>query len=108
MVLTLDSFIRTTSGNKHLVICNCDFDSAYTASGEALTAANLGFKKIEFLLAAPKSGYVFNYDYTNSVLRCYLGDNDADADGVMAESGENDNLASLTDVKIFAIGYGRG
>lgn len=59
---------QTVFGNKRVTVADVDFDSSYPTGGESLTAANLKLTKIELLLASPKAGFSFEYDYTNSKL----------------------------------------
>lgn len=108
MGLTVDNFVRTIFGNKVISMCDVDFDSQYAANGEALAASTLGMRKVEFLAATPKAGYVFEYDYTNGKLKAYWGDYTATAVGVLTEVTDSANMSAVTDVKVFAVGYGRG
>lgn len=50
------------------------FDNAYATGGESLTAADLGFpvgSTIVLLLAQPRLGFSFEYDYTGKKLLAY-------------------------------------
>lgn len=69
MALTVTLNNRTTFGNKKITVADIDFDSSYPTGGESLTAAQLGMKKIELLIATPKTGFSFEYDYANSKLK---------------------------------------
>lgn len=71
MALTLTSRSQVVAGNKRNVYITAAWDSSYASGGESLTAANLGLRTITRLTAEPMSGFVFLYDYTNSVLRAY-------------------------------------
>ena len=106
MALILDQFKRTIFGNKRIVMCDCDFDSSYPTGGESLTAASLGIKTIELLIAEPKSGYVFSYDYTDAKLMVYYADYAAAAAGALIQIPDLTDLSAITNVKIFAIGTG--
>jgi len=108
MALTVDNFVRTVFGNKVIAFCNVDFDASYPTGGEALAASTLGMKKVEFLLAEPKLGYVFEYDYANSKLKAYWADFSATAAGALSEVADTTNLSAVADVRVFAVGYGRG
>lgn len=94
-------------GDLKCTITSIDFDSSYPTGGEALTAANLGLSKVEFVSIQSKDGYVFNYDYTNSKVLVYITKDPADtggADVVLQQVGDTTNLSALTGVKVFAIG----
>jgi len=69
MALTISVVERTVFGNKRIVIADVDFDSSYPTGGESLQASDVGLKAIDFLQATPKSGYIFEYDYTNEKLK---------------------------------------
>lgn len=45
------------------------FDSSYPANGESLTPAMIGLKTIDYLEVLPKSGFTFEYDYTNQKIK---------------------------------------
>lgn len=51
------------------------FDSSYPNTGatigEALTAANINLSTIRHITFQPTSGYLFEYDYTNSTVKAY-------------------------------------
>jgi len=47
------------------------FDSSYPVGGESLTASDLGLNVVQFANATPQTGYVFEYDYTNSKLQVF-------------------------------------
>jgi hypothetical protein len=71
MALTVTVKDRTIFGNKRLVIAEIAFDSSYATGGESLTADMLGLAEIDHLIPSPKSGYLFEYDYTNLTLMAY-------------------------------------
>lgn len=71
------------------------FDSSYPTGGEALTAADFGLSSIVWAHASNASGYVFSYDYTNSKLLAYRGDNDNAADAPMIEVANAVNLSAV-------------
>jgi len=89
-------------GNLKYVIKRILFDSSYASGGESLTATDLGLESIHIVLAhGEDSGYVPQYDYTNSKLAVY----EAGADGAAL-----DEVASTTDLSAFyarIIAYGR-
>lgn len=69
MALTVTINKRTVIGDRRSVVADVDFDSSYPTGGESLSAADLGLKKVELVLASPNSGFSFEYDYTNSKLK---------------------------------------
>jgi len=71
MALTISVVERTVFGNKRIVIADVDFDDSYPTGGESLQASDVGLKAIDFLQAAPKSGYIFEYDYSNEKLKVF-------------------------------------
>lgn len=140
MALTISVQNRSVFGTKRIVVADVDFDSSYPTGGESLTAADLGLKKIDLLLASPEEGISFEYDYTNSKLLAYVpgaaisstaGSNTIDdfvMDGVAAtatvslglgdasgltsisfgaqlEVGNTKDLSTITDVRIFVVGF---
>ena len=62
---------RSVFGNKRVRVVDVDFDTSYPTNGEALTGADLGLSVVDIVIPSPKSGYVFEYDYTNSKLKAY-------------------------------------
>lgn len=69
MALTITAKEKSVFGNKRIVTADIDFDSSYPTDGESLTPANLGLKEINILLTTSKSGYMFEYDYSNKKLK---------------------------------------
>lgn len=62
-----------TSGNKKIRIADLDITS-YTSSGEAVTAANFGLKKLDyirFIDGTSDNGHVWRWDDTNDKVRVY-------------------------------------
>jgi hypothetical protein len=105
MALTIDSIERSVFGNKRVVVANVDFDSSYPTGGEALAPSDFKLTKFDFVVAEPKSGYVFNFDYANNKLKVFQGDNDNAADAPLVEVANTTNLSTLTDVRLFAFGH---
>lgn len=62
---------RSRSGSQHKVVVDIAFDSSYPTGGEALTASNVALSVIEDWNIPPNSGYLFNYDATNSKVLAY-------------------------------------
>ncbi len=104
MALSIDIREQTIFGDKQVVIFDVDFDSSYPTGGESLPATDLGMSNIDILIPTPKSGYVFEYDYSNEKLKAYYADYDASSDGALIEVANTTNLSSVTDVRCIAIG----
>ena len=86
----------------HLHHRQVDFTSSYPTNGEALTAADLGFtSKPTIVLAIPKGGFEFEYDYVNEKIKVYWS---AAAGSALAEVTNATNLSTLTGVKVLAWG----
>lgn len=82
------------------------FDSSYPTGGEAIApAAKFGLQKVNMVITQPKSGYTFEYDYTNDKLLVYWGDNNNASDGPSVEVANTTNLSTLTGVKAIVIGF---
>jgi len=71
MSLTITNKEFTVFGTKRVVFCDIAFDSSYPTGGEALTPDTLGLSVIGSAHVLPRSGYMFEYDYTNSKLKTY-------------------------------------
>lgn len=71
MALTVSVTRRNVSGNQNIVTGTVAFDSSYTTGGLALTAATLGLRVVDMIIIQPRSGFVFDYDYTNSKLLAF-------------------------------------
>jgi len=75
------------------------FDSSYPTGGEAMT---FGFTPV--VVVVPSfGGYVFSW--VSSKLIVYYADYDGAADGVLIQVPNATNLATLTAVPYFAIGF---
>jgi hypothetical protein len=73
MALTV-TIKKTDSVGRYLKVKtgSITFDSSYPTSGEALTAANLGFStSVETFVASPAGGLIFEYDFANSKLKAH-------------------------------------
>lgn len=105
MALTIAFDDQSRMDRKSIRVGTIAFDSSYPTDGEALAAADLNLRGITWLMVSPKSGYVFEYDYTNSKLKAFYGDNNNASDGPLVEVPNTTNLSTLTDAKFFAIGY---
>lgn len=71
VTITTNSDDRTVVGNKRMVMGTIAFDSSYPSNGEALTPANLGLERINFIQFEPTGGYTFEYDHTNQKVKVY-------------------------------------
>lgn len=70
MALTLDIIKRVALPAGRAIVADITFDSSYPTGGEALSASDLGFNlSVEFVLAAPAGGLMFEYDHTNKKLK---------------------------------------
>ena len=101
MALTISVVERTVFGNKRIVIADVDFDSSYPTGGESLQASDVGLKAIDFLQATPKSGYIFEYDYTNEKLKAFYPTKSQDSNlaaTVTVTSNTGDGDAGTYDV----------
>ena len=88
-------------GNNKYVIKPATFDSSYATGGETLTATTLGLESIHFIaLSMENSGYVAQYDYTNSKIVLY----EAGADGAILDEVANTTNVSAVVVRVLAFG----
>jgi len=71
LTFTLSGDWQGNVGNQRYVQGTLAFDSSYPTGGESLTAANIGLRVIEQIDVQPRSGYVFDYNYTDSLLLVY-------------------------------------
>lgn len=79
------------------------FDSSYPTGGESLTAGELGFSELFFVLPSPRaSGYVVQYDYANGTLKVYVEEAVA-AGGPLVEVANATDLSALV-VDVLVIG----
>ena len=70
-----------------------------------LTAADLGFSVApRSVVFEPKEGYVFVYDYSNSKVLAYMGDNNNASDGPLIEVANTTDLSAVTGVRVVSRG----
>lgn len=69
MALTLSNIEPFSMGSKMGVLADIAFDASYPTGGEGLTPGDVGLTKIDRAIIEPKSGYVFEYDYSNEKLK---------------------------------------
>jgi len=62
---------RFKFGNGFGVVADVAFDSSYPTNGEAVTAQQFGLTALDFVLPSPASGYIFEFDHTNSKLKAF-------------------------------------
>lgn len=67
--MTVSNITHGIFGSKKIAFCDIAFDSSYPTGGEGLTPGNVGLERIEFTIIPNKSGYMFEYDYTNKKLK---------------------------------------
>jgi hypothetical protein len=91
-------------GRQSVRVGTLAFDSSYPTGGEALTAANLDLSTILFIIIEPNTGYVFQYDYTNSKVIAYWVDTTTDG-APMAQVVDTTNMSAVTAAKFYAVGY---
>ena len=88
-------------GNNKYVIKTATFDSSYATGVETLRATTLGLESIHFIaLSMENSGYVAQYDYTNSKIVLY----EAGADGAILDEVANTTNVSAVVVRVLAFG----
>jgi len=69
MSLTITNREFSVFGTKRVVFCDIAFDSSYPTGGESLTPGDIGLSVATHVTIAGNSGYVFEYDYTNSKVK---------------------------------------
>ena len=95
------SDVAGVPGNNKYVIKTVTFDSSYATGGEALTAVTLGLESVHIvLLSIENSGYVAQYDYTNSKVALY----EAGQDGAILDEVANTTDVSAVVVRVLAFG----
>ncbi len=131
MSLTVNNQEYSVFGNKGIGMCDVDFDSSYPTGGESLTPGDVGLSKIQHIMIEGKSGYIFEYDYSNEKIKVINPTNIVAASGTVndalgfatglsvlnsetaartvldtgAEVANTTDLSGLTGVKIMAFGY---
>ena len=58
-------------GNKRAKIMDVAFDSSYVSGGESLTPSDVNMSTVEDVIILPKSGYAFEYDFTNQKIKVF-------------------------------------
>ena len=117
MALTISAVSGSAApwGNKRRRDFDITFDDSYPDNGEALTAANFGFKKVEsviphgpFRKSDGSNVILVSYDHTNSKLLAFRGKDPGDAGGADIPFPE---VAATTDLSTYSgrvtvIGFG--
>lgn len=85
MAVTVTALERGTFGNMVAFLGTIDFDTSYPTGGEPLSAAELGFQSIKFIIFEPTGGLVFKYDRTNGKVLAY-------AQGVLVGAAGSETL----------------
>jgi hypothetical protein len=63
---------KTKTYSKYFVVADITFDDSYPTGGEAITPNQLKLESgIDFLMAAPAAGYMFEFDHANKKLKAY-------------------------------------
>lgn len=105
MALTLAKVDKGFSvGSQRASVYKITAVGTYTTGGLALAATDIGLRKIHYLQAGPSAGYSFVYDYTNSKLLVYQGDNANVGAAPGIEVPNTTNLAAVN-TRLHAIGY---
>jgi len=95
-------FERGVPGDMQYRVFEITFDSSYPTGGESMTAADIGFSKIEFItFAGGDGGYVFDYDFANSKVIVYR------SAGSAAALGQVPNTTNLSAITTRAMAWGR-
>jgi hypothetical protein len=95
-------------GERRIVIADIVFSGNYATGGEAITAANLGLTRIDFLTAAPVSaadagttGTPVRYDYSTGKMQHFEG---AASAAPLLEKDNAEAYVSGTKVRVMAVG----
>lgn len=71
MALTITNQKTSVFGNKRTATFDVAFDSSYPTGGESLSLSLIGLNEANIVLISQKSGYVFEYNYTNNKVLVY-------------------------------------
>jgi hypothetical protein len=86
----------TSVGNRRQTHGTITLDSSYATGGETLAAADVGLGVLDSLqLNQGEDGYVFHWDKSNGKVMAFYGDNDAGADGVLAQVASTVDLSAV-------------
>jgi hypothetical protein len=106
MAITAITLIqREREGFSNLTINTLSLDASYPTGGYSLTPTQLGVGlSVRWVMAAPKNGYFFEYDYANSKLKVFQGDNANAAAAPGIEVANTTSLVAVTGVRVLAYG----
>ncbi len=71
MALAITNQKTSVFGDKRTSKFDVAFDSSYPTGGESLSLSLIGLMEVDIVLISQKSGYVMEYDYTNSKILVY-------------------------------------
>lgn len=72
MALTIAITRRAVMGDQNVISGTIAFDNAYATGGKSLAPSDLGLRIIDlFIPQSGKSGFAFEYDYTNNKILVY-------------------------------------
>lgn len=102
MALAVNPLFKTMVADFYMIGKTIAFDSSYPTGGEALSIADLDLGAEPVLvLIPPKSGYIFEYDYTNHKVLVYVEEAVA-AGGPLLEVANTTDLSAITGVRVVA------
>lgn len=101
----------TVFGNKRVKVRDVTFDDSYPTAGESLTAADVGLKKIQWVVPCGVAsdsdgtggtlGVAVRYDHSSSKLQAFESAGDGDS---FDEVGSTNSLANYT-VRLMIFGH---
>lgn len=108
MALTLSKVDAYVAGNKRVRVYDVTFDSVYPTGGESLTPADVGLNRIlKCSDGTARNGTTgalpVTYDYANSKLIAWYGDNNNTNDGPLVENATTD--ISAYSVRLEFVGH---
>lgn len=89
--------------NVRVAAARVTFDSSYPTGGEAISAADLGLNKIDFVVATAP-GYVLNYLASTGKLLAYWVDTTVDGAAMAEVANTTDLSAVVANVLAFDLG----
>lgn len=93
---------REQVGFSNVTVNTLNLDASYPTGGYALSSSALGIgANPDWVAAAPKSGFIFEYDYANQKL---LARWSAAAGAAFTEVTNGTNLSTVTGVRVMAMG----
>ena len=95
MGLTISDIKNDCTGEKRFVYATITFDTSYADGGEELVPGDVGMDHFDMVIVTQKSGYTFEYDYTNEKLLAYWYDYDGGADAVAIVVTATTNMSTV-------------